>query len=165
MDVDLFYVPGCEQFKDLVSRKIAGTFGVRVKDRGILPAYDRAYNPLRRQYDAYILLDYLVRCIVSDTAVWIVDRDMYCENLNFVFGLAMYHIAAVVSTYRVPSAEMVAKESVHEAGHVMGLQHCKNRCVMRYSESLEDALDKPSELCVSCKKALDRKVVEPGLQM
>ncbi|CAJ37284.1 peptidase [Methanocella arvoryzae] len=165
MDVDLFYVPGCEQFKDLVSRKIAATYGVQVKDRGLLPVYDRAYNPLRRQYDAYVLLDYLIRCIVSDTAVWIVDRDMYCENLNFVFGLAMYHIAAVVSTYRVPSAEMVAKEAVHEAGHVMGLQHCKNRCVMRYSESLEDALDKPSELCTSCKKTIDRKVVEPGLQM
>ena len=165
MEVDLFYTSGAEQFKDLVSKKVAKTYGVRVRDRGLLPLYDRAFNPVRRQYDAYVLLDYLIRCVMSDTALWVIDRDMYCENLNFVFGLAMFHIAAVVSTYRVPSPEMVAKEAVHEMGHVMGLQHCKKRCVMRFSESLEDALEKPDQLCPECKKALDRKVVEPGLPM
>ena len=165
MDVDLFYTAGCEQFKDIVRKKIIATYGVRVKDRGILAVFDRAYNPEQRQYDAYLLLDYLVRCVVSDTAIWIVERDMYCGNLNFVFGLAMFHIAAVVSTYRVPSSEMVVKESIHEMGHVMGLQHCKNKCVMRFSESLEDALEKPDQLCKDCKKALDRKLVEPELPM
>jgi len=163
MLVDLFYTAESKQFRDLVARKISRTFGIEVKDRGILPMFERAYNSSRRQFNSYELLDYEVRCIMSDTALWIVDMDMYCENLNFVFGLAMFHVAAVVSTFRLSSPEMVSKEAIHEMGHVMGLQHCMNTCVMRFSKSIEDALQKPELLCERCKKALEHKVIEPEL--
>jgi archaemetzincin len=165
LDVDLFYTTDSAPFMDLVSRRLERTFQVRVKDRGVLDVVESARDRPRRQYDAYVLLDYLVRCMTSETALWVMDRDIFCEGVNFVFGLAMYHIAAVVSIYRLDSPAMVAKEAVHEMGHVMGLQHCKDRCVMRFSNTFDDALEKPEELCVRCRSLLNRKLVEPGLQM
>lgn len=163
MEFDLFYTPGSEDFKDTISRRIQEVFpGTNVKDRGILKLYEGAYNIRRRQYDAYVLLDYAIRCMRSEYALWVVDRDIYCENVNFVFGLAMYNIAAVVSTYRLDSAAMVAKEAIHEVGHVLGLKHCKNTCVMQFSNTIEEALKKPDTICSRCRGILDRKIVEPG---
>lgn len=162
MDVDLFYTAGSAEFKDIVARRLKQTFGVKVIDRGPMPVIDNTYSQERRQYDAYLLLDYEVRCMQSDTALWMLDQDIFCEGVNFVFGLAMYHIAAVVSTFRLDSPGMVVKEAVHEMGHVMGLQHCKNNCVMRFSNSYEDALQKPDTPCDLCIGLLNRKVIEAG---
>jgi archaemetzincin len=164
MDIDLFYVDGCARFKDVVSRRLGRTFGLNVRDAGALPVYRNAWSGRRLQYDAYILLDHLVRHMRSRTALWMVDEDIFCENVNFVFGLAMFHVSAVVSTFRLGTPGMVVKEAVHEAGHVMGLQHCRNRCVMRFSNTYEDALQKPDTLCETCRRLIERRLVEPGLR-
>jgi archaemetzincin len=165
MDIDLVYSDGCARFKDSVSRRLGRTFGLEARDAGILPVYENAWNDRRRQYDAYILLDNLVRQMRSKTVLWIVDEDIFCENVNFVFGLAMFHVSAVVSTFRLNTQNMVIKEAVHEVGHVMGLQHCKNRCVMRFSNTYEDALQKPDTLCETCRRTLEHKRIEPRLRM
>lgn len=158
---DLFYSAPCEEFKQVVSDGLKSVFSdIVIMDRGIKPVFEGALNIRRRQLDAYMLLDNLIRCMSSDCAVWLVDRDIFCENVNFVFGLAMYNIAAVVSNYRLDSPEMVVKEAAHEVGHVLGLRHCKNHCVMQFSNSLEEATMKPSTLCAKCKNILDRKIVE-----
>lgn len=165
MEIDLFYTDGGASFKDAVARRLERTLGLEVRYTGRLRIYEDAWNEKRRQYDAYTLLDYLVRLMKSDTALWVVDRDIFCENVNFVFGLAMYHVAAVVSTFRLDTPGMVVKEAIHEAGHIVGLPHCRNHCVMRFSNSYEDALRKPDIPCTSCRRKLDRKLVEPGMRM
>jgi archaemetzincin len=164
MEIDLFYVDGCARFRDAVSRRLGRTFGLDVRDAGSLPIYTDAWSDRRSQYDAYLLLDRLVQQMRSKTALWIVDEDIFCENVNFVFGLAMFHISAVVSTFRLDTPGMVVKEAVHEVGHVMGLRHCKNRCVMRFSNTYEDALQKPDMLCETCRRIIERRVIEPELR-
>jgi archaemetzincin len=165
MDIDLFYMDGCARFRDMVARRLRRTFGVNVRDAGQLPLYSNAWSGRRGQYDAYLLLDHLIQQMGSKTALWMVDEDIFCENVNFVFGLAMFHVSAVVSTFRLNTQNMVIKEAVHEVGHVMGLQHCKNRCVMRFSNTYEDALQKPDTLCETCRRTLEHKLVEPGLRI
>ncbi len=165
MDFDLFYTDENASFSDAIARKLERTFGVKVQDAGLLRIPDDAWNPRRSQYDAYALLDYLARHMKSVTALWAVGQDITCANVNFVFGLAMYHKAAVVSTFRLATPVMVVKEAVHEAGHVMGLQHCKNRCVMRFSNTYEDALRKPDTLCDTCRRTIARRMAPPGLKM
>jgi len=160
MQFDLFYTSDSEEFKGIVADKLKQVYGVDTKDRGILRIFEGAYNIKRGQYDAQGLLDYVLRNMTSEHAMWIVDSDMYYDNLNFVMGLAMFHLAGVVSTYRLTSPGMVAKECVHEAGHVLGLDHCKESCVMRFSSSIEDAELKPSALCGKCQSLLNRKVIE-----
>jgi archaemetzincin len=83
-----------------------------------------------------------------------VDRDLYVEGMNFVFGLSSRFKGSVLSVYRLPSQEMVEKEAIHEMGHVLGLGHCGNFCVMQFSNSLEEAMEKPGYFCERCRKAL-----------
>src|SRR5436853_49047 len=43
------------------------------------------------------------------------------------------------------------KEATHELGHVMGLRHCKNsRCVMYFSNTIEDTDAKSEKFCPDC---------------
>lgn len=157
---DLFYTASSEEFKGNVSKRLREIYGVETRDAGILVPYEGAYNIKRKQYDAHELLDYLLRSMRSENALWIVDVDVYYDGLNFVMGLAMFHMAAVVSTFRLDSAAMVAKEAVHEVGHVLGLQHCNNKCVMQFSNSVEAANVKPDTLCARCRGLFNRKIIE-----
>ena len=160
MQFDLFYTADAAEFKHVVAQKLNEVYGVSTADRGILDLYEGAYNIKQRQFDAQQLLDYLIRNMSSEHALWVVDGDMYYDHLTFVMGLAMYHLAGVVSTFRLDSAGMVAKECVHEAGHVLGLDHCKEDCVMRFSSTIDDAEQKPADLCHRCRAIFNRKVIE-----
>jgi predicted Zn-dependent protease len=48
----------------------------------------------------------------------------------------------------------LAKEAIHEVGHVLGLNHCSDNCVMNLSKSEEEVRRKPSSLCPSCSTRL-----------
>jgi archaemetzincin len=157
---DLFYTADTEEFKEIISKNLKTIYGVETRDAGILVPYEGAYDIGRKQYDAQGLLDHLLRVMRSEHVLWAIDRDMYYDGLNFVMGLAMFHIGAVVSTYRLDSAALVAKEAVHEAGHVLGLQHCGNECVMQFSSTIESAKKKPGKLCARCGSRLNRKIIE-----
>lgn len=113
-----------------------------------------AYNSQRDQYNADILLKHLINRRKTDTALWVIQKDLYCEGMNFVFGYAIYRGGAVLSTNRLSSQKLIEKEAIHEVGHVLGLRHCRNHCVMRFSNSLWEAKMKPSFLCKNCKRKI-----------
>ncbi|RLF46172.1 MAG: peptidase [Thermoplasmata archaeon] len=133
---------------DEIEKAIRENFGIDVKDAGMLPMPEKAYEVARGQYNAAFLVS-----ILPPYSIWIVDEDIYVDNMNFVFGLAMQN-RAVVSCYRLPSNAMIAKEVVHEVGHIFGLSHCKNECVMQFSNSLAEAMKKPGKLCEKCKRKI-----------
>jgi archaemetzincin len=101
----------------------------------------------------------------------IIDADLYVPGLNFVFGEAdLMGCCALISLtrlrqefYSLPADsglffQRVAKEAVHEIGHTLGLNHCPDvRCVMHFSNSLEDTDIKSSYLCANCARILARK--------
>ena len=119
-----------------------------------------AYNTRRGQYNASKLLNYLIRGIGKAESkdaflsLWILSDDLYVEGMNFVFGVAHTGKAAVLSTYRLESLELIHKEAIHEMGHVFGLQHCRNECVMQFSNSLDEAKAKPATLCEQCRSII-----------
>ncbi|MHA1223951.1 MAG: peptidase [Candidatus Heimdallarchaeaceae archaeon] len=117
------------------------------------------YNLFRKQYNGQKLLNRLIDEVKSSPFLWIVSSDLYVPKMNFVFGLASKYFGALVSFHRLKSLEMKIKESLHECGHVLGLEHCTNYCVMQYSNSLEEALEKPSFLCSSCLHELEKSKV------
>ncbi len=126
------------------------TIDVINKEELELPSY--AYDPLRKQYYAPKLLDHLFQYDVP--ALWILKEDIFTDRMNFIFGLAIIDKGAVVSIYRLENTEIIVKEVIHEIGHYMGLGHCSNNCVMQFSNSLWEALQKPSTLCSDCKRRL-----------
>jgi predicted Zn-dependent protease len=94
----------------------------------------------------------------ADYVLGITDRDLYAENLNFIFSLA-YSNLSVVSLNRLVSEDRelfykrAVKESVHELGHVGGLAHCTNAsCVMHFSNCLRDTDTKDETFCSKCQK-------------
>ena len=96
--------------------------------------------------------------------VAVVEGDGFVEGLNFVFGLASPGLA-VASVYtarlrlgvsRERFVERLVKVVVHEVGHLLGLGHCRNYCVMRFSNSLGELDSKPARFCPECSARLRR---------
>ncbi len=121
-----------------------------------------AYNAVRHQYHANNLLN-RIRQHKGNLVLGITNADMYVESLNFVFGLAdLPGRASIISTQRLhfdageqKFRDRVAKEAVHELGHTFGLQHCESiKCVMHFSNSLQDTDYKGKFFCSQCEVKL-----------
>ena len=121
-----------------------------------------AYNSLRKQYNP----EYIVQEIATfkgaqdDYRLGVVDVDIYARGLNFIFGLAHpLRRIALISAYRLSGPklmERVAKEVVHETGHLFGLGHCTDPfCVMYFSNTVADTDNKDKNLCKQCRRKIE----------
>ena len=138
-----------------IKEALNDTFGIETCEELHLDAavVKGAFNVERRQYNASKLLKYLItaKARSADLRLWIISDDLYVPGMNFVFGVAHPGKAAVLSTHRLDSLDLINKEAIHETGHVLGLQHCTNECVMQFSNSLYEAKAKPAKLCERCR--------------
>ncbi len=127
-----------------------------------------SYVRSRGQYEAYSFLESLGHLVNSNThALGLVDLDLFVPDLNFIFGTAQLGGNAIValprlrqSFYGLPHDDTIfiqraVKEVFHELGHVLGLRHCANYCVMRFSNSLADTDGKPDSICQDCLRRME----------
>lgn len=127
------------------------------------PLSEESYNPERRQFNALMLLEQVYRIKKDfDLCMGITASDIYVPQMNFVFGVADVTLGcAVLSIFRLTFGrygesqetfkERVLKEAAHELGHLLGLNHCKNRaCLMSFSNSLSEVDIKKPILCEKC---------------
>ena len=132
-------------------------------DSEYLAVPEGAYVRSRQQYEAEPFLGILENQVRhSAHALGLVDLDLFVPSLNFIFGSAEFGGNAIValprlrqSFYGLPNDDSLffqrtVKEVFHELGHVVGLRHCNNHCVMRFSNSLSDTDDKPEDYCPDC---------------
>ena len=157
MKLQVCYTKKCERFLKPVSDALYEFYGLRTFQNTPLDILGTTYNSERKQYDAAALLENLVRVKHGDIALWIIDQDIYCKDMAYIFGYALAQYGAILSTSRLDSAELVQKEAVHETGHALGLKHCTNRCLMQFSNSLEEARLKPMKLCEHCRYSVKCK--------
>jgi len=127
-----------------------------------MPIPTEAFDRLRDQYRADRLLE-AVRHAVAGRVLGVVDRDLYADGFNFVFGMAESPgRAALISVTRLRLGTDAArfqsrmlKEAVHELGHTFGLTHCRRPvCVMYFSNSLADTDRKGADFCPECQVKL-----------
>jgi len=155
-----------EELLSRVGDALAEVFGRHVEVADLLPHPDYAYNERRQQYLAGAVLAQLrKRKLAGECVLGIVGVDLYAPNLNFVFGQASVRGREAVialprlrqSFYGLPEEPdlflaRVIKEAVHELGHTYGLSHCPDaRCVMHFSNCLEDTDLKSHCFCVACR--------------
>jgi archaemetzincin len=130
---------------------------------------EEAYDSRRRQYLAGLFLKVLDAQVPPTLhGLALVNSDLFVPRLNFIFGLAQPGGNALValprlrpSFYQLPSDDAkyfhrIVIEAVHELGHVLGLGHCDNYCVMRFSNTLTDTDQKPPKYCDTCLQKLQQ---------
>lgn len=131
-----------------------------------------SYNPQKQQYLGERILAALRRLPLPEggQAVGLADADCYTPGMSFVFGQAVRggRVAFVAlprlrpSFYGLPHEEdqfreRVLKEVVHELGHTWSLAHCPSvRCVMHFSNTLQDTDAKGVDFCAHCCNRLGR---------
>ena len=137
-----------------------------------------AWDPLRRQFDADVLLDVLFqrlpeRCL---RVVGVTEGDLFIQGRTFVFGYA--HLAdgmALYSTHRLREtfyarrerppllAQRVLRAVVHELGHTFGVPHCDDESCVMHAVSHVETLDAlPARYCSDCRpRVREGLVVEP----
>jgi archaemetzincin len=134
------------------------------------PVPEYAFNKRRSQYFSSQILDTLVQIkkLQSTKILVLIDKDLYVPELNFVFGVAdVLQVVCIISLTRLRQSyynlpednnlfmERALKEAVHEMGHLLGHRHCTNpKCVMHFSNSLQDTDIKGCQFCGACKKLI-----------
>ncbi len=131
------------------------------------------YNSERMQYNADKILDRIIKLTKNHKVfriLGVIDKDIYSELLNFVFGIAIRPIKRISGTpvvslisvtrlreqfYNKPENDdlfelRILKEAIHELGHTFSLEHCNKFCIMQFSNSLMDTDKKPVQFCESC---------------
>jgi len=126
-----------------------------------------AYLPLRSQYAA----GQIIRALESIDGgarfkLGIVQCDLCTPILKFVFGESQLGgTAAVISVHRLVDKDparmylRAAKIALHEAGHLLGIGHCRAPdCLMAFVSNIEKIDGLPSRFCTACQYEISRSL-------
>ncbi len=158
---ETFYIQPFGKVEPIVINSIEdvliSTFLCDVKVLSPLDMPLHAFSARRNQYSAPTILRRICRLEIGERSkvLAVTNDDLYVRGRNFIFGQAQLNgICGIISLHRLKTGdkllflERVRKEAVHEIGHTFGLMHCpRHNCVMRFSETVEDADLKPSTFC------------------
>ncbi len=157
-----FYQQPKLDFFDTVKSVLKQYLNMETEFGGFFTPVKTAYNPVRQQYDSYLVLKSITEADKKgyDYRLAVVDVDLYATGMNFIFGLAHpLWRSAIVSIKRLYGEKLIErlhKEVIHEMGHLLGLAHCADaECVMHFSNTIDDTDVKHCQFCDDCRSRLE----------
>jgi len=139
-----------------------------------------AYHAERQQYHSSEIIERMQALVRPEDwrLLGVTGADLYIPILKYVFGEAqMGGPCALVSFHRLRQefyglepdsallGERLLKESIHELGHTLDLQHCQDyRCAMASAHAVEWIDLRENTLCDSCRSQVESKMFLAGKQ-
>ncbi|MDI6640926.1 MAG: archaemetzincin family Zn-dependent metalloprotease, partial [Elusimicrobiota bacterium] len=155
--------------KNVIIAEVEEIYNLKTEEVSTFDNIEFAFNPKRKQYLADKILVAGEKFIRDDALILmlIVDKDLYTEGFNYIFGQSSKRIC-IVSIYRFKPCTVIdtviekkllhdrtVKTVVHEIGHSLGLLHCSNpKCVMFFSNWVGDTDRKGKNFCQRCRLKL-----------
>lgn len=149
----------------IIAAHLQSVLGLLTDIRPPQPLPEKAFMSMRNQYDASKIIQILGEGTgEAPFKMGITTRDISIPILTYVYGESQLGgRIAVISIHRLQHADRqrlfqrAAKTAIHEAGHLLGLEHCfEVDCLMRFSKQV-DQLDRlPMHFCASCEYEADR---------
>jgi len=131
------------------------------------PLPEDAFMSMRNQYDA----SKIIQTLAADNKgaplkIGVTARDISIPILTYVYGESQLGgRIAVISIHRLHHFDRqlvfqrAAKTAIHEAGHLLGLEHCfEVDCLMRFSKQTDQLDLLPMHFCASCQYEADRRL-------
>lgn len=160
-----------EELLEYLVIRLEGIYGYPCRIAPPVKVPEFSYSADRDQYSAEVIVEKIMEKMPVDAEklLCVVDLDLFVSGLNFVFGLAAGNAAVISLTRLRPEyygekkneylfRERALKEAIHELGHTFGLHHCHDiRCIMLFSNRLEDTDIKGPEFCEVCSTKIGRK--------
>jgi archaemetzincin len=154
-DFKIYY---CEKIADEISEHVENVlrdlYGLQFRSVGVhIPRVD-AWDDHSNAYDARNLLEQMIAERLS-FFMWLVTVPISLDQKS-IFGYAETLKGTVVSSAKMATRTLVAKEAAYFVGIVLGLNNCRNECIMYAAENFESLINKPSTLCSTCTAKYNR---------
>lgn len=134
---------------DHVERLLSDTFGLSFRIVGVRIPRQNCWDHSKHSFDAEALVSNMGRDSIT-YFTWIIDKPLIVNQKN-VYGHAEPSKGSIVTTSKLATKTLIAKEVAFHVGKVLGLKPCLENCLMRESENFERLIHKPSILCKICK--------------
>jgi len=143
----------------VVGANIQAVVGLPTHIQPCRPDPDYAYMAVRRQFDAVKILSSLgAEKDGAPFKMGVIQQDLCIPILTYVYGesqlggnTAVISFSRLYHIDRRITWERGAKIGIHEIGHLLGLEHCRESgCLMRFSKQLAQLDLLPLHFCEAC---------------